>query len=468
MLNSFDNGVLFCRLVHAYNPSLLNLNAVNPNRPRENLEMAFQLIEQHLQIPRMLGVEDLLNPDISSRPDEQCIMTYLSQFPEAFLQRPTPEAIPVGNVQLDSLPVSTPPTEYATSNQFQSQNYDYAQINHHPQQQQHQQQPPMNYGSGNENSNSCSLSSHPSLSNVSDSSTADRSQSSFPQLPIDTNQYHSQQAHQPNPQNLSSTSRYSVTGDLPLPPTMNFDSMSSQNQERNMQNHSNSNHQNHHSHSHSQTHSQQYHSVTHNQSGSTNSISNQQSSNSNSPYSSNTNMEQHQQHQQQPPNRNPYLYDTSGFPDNNNNSNIPQRPPVPSAFSDFNPNLSQNNSNPNMYGSNPNIPSRPPPPSMDAFGLSSNTSNPSLGSNNNNNNNTASPSQQNLDLQRQQKEFEEFKRQREEFERQRQEFERQREEFERARKEQQNQNSPLPDQSHQIQKLQSEVSQLKEVSFLDQ
>ncbi len=49
------------------------------------MELAFDLAEKHLDIPRLLDPEDILAEDADSRPDEQCFMTYLSEFPIAFL-----------------------------------------------------------------------------------------------------------------------------------------------------------------------------------------------------------------------------------------------------------------------------------------------------------------------------------------------------------------------------------------------
>ena len=45
------------------------------------------MAEQQLDIPRLLDPEDVTNPDPQCRPDEQCFMTYLSEFPIAWLQK---------------------------------------------------------------------------------------------------------------------------------------------------------------------------------------------------------------------------------------------------------------------------------------------------------------------------------------------------------------------------------------------
>jgi len=182
---SFDNGIVFCLLVHAYDNSLIDISQLNPNYPRENLQYAFQMIEEHLGIPQMLSPEDMVLPDLASRPDEQCIMTYLSQFPEAFLQRPTPQPLDANAVEFS--PLGGVGGEQGRSGQGQE------------------------YVSPTD-----SLSSHPSLAHMEDSSRMnDRSQSSFPQPPS---------AHEAQ----SPASRYSVGGDLPLPPTVRADAFRSQ------------------------------------------------------------------------------------------------------------------------------------------------------------------------------------------------------------------------------------------------
>ena len=53
--------------------------------PKNNLEKAF-LAAEKLGIPRMLDTEDMINPQFSLRPDEKCIMTYVSEFPVAFVE----------------------------------------------------------------------------------------------------------------------------------------------------------------------------------------------------------------------------------------------------------------------------------------------------------------------------------------------------------------------------------------------
>jgi len=77
----------FCGLVHKYDPRLLNFDALKPEDKEGNLELAFSLAEKHLGIPRLLDPEDIVAENQDSRPDEQCFITYLSEFPLAFLHK---------------------------------------------------------------------------------------------------------------------------------------------------------------------------------------------------------------------------------------------------------------------------------------------------------------------------------------------------------------------------------------------
>jgi len=83
---SWYDGMAFCALVHAMNPSLLDYDSLNPANAKENLTIAFSLAEKHFDIPQLLDPSDITAEDVLSRPDEQCFMTYISAFPVAMLQ----------------------------------------------------------------------------------------------------------------------------------------------------------------------------------------------------------------------------------------------------------------------------------------------------------------------------------------------------------------------------------------------
>lgn len=376
---SFDDGALFCLLVHAYDNSLLDVNRVTQDA-RNNLEMAFQLIEQHLQIPRMLAVEDMTNPDISARPDEQCIMTYLSQFPEAFLKRPTPQAVPVTEIEMPDFPsVSNVPSYNQGS--FDQASYNQGSFN----------QSSFSKGSFNQemekssaSPSTDSLSSHPSISNMSESGSH-LSQSSFPQPP---NSYESTPP-QSKPQ---SHSRFVVGSDLPLPPTVAASSLETQQNP---------------------------------------------ASNVNTPPQSNYSSYSQNPSQPMPS----YAHSPSASFSESMPQTPPQRPPPPSSgFGDF-----FSNSGSSFGSQTP--PQRPPPPS-NAFGDFGFNQPPAQNSFNPSTPPTTSTQQVNdwhekeLELKRRE---EEFRRQQEEFARQKEAHER---EMERLRQEAAASATPSPDVSH--------------------
>lgn len=66
--------------MHSQNPNLINYAALDPSRPSDNLELAFTMAHNEFSIPRLLEVTDVL----TDRPDERCIMTYVSEFAYKF------------------------------------------------------------------------------------------------------------------------------------------------------------------------------------------------------------------------------------------------------------------------------------------------------------------------------------------------------------------------------------------------
>jgi len=90
---SFQDGLAFCALIHSYDPTLLDYKSLDKSNVEENLTKAFEIAEKYLEIPQLIDVVDMLNVDIERRPDEQCIVTYVSEFPRAFATPPGAEKI---------------------------------------------------------------------------------------------------------------------------------------------------------------------------------------------------------------------------------------------------------------------------------------------------------------------------------------------------------------------------------------
>lgn len=78
---SWKDGLAFCALIHRHRPDLLDYDKLHKGDPIHNLNLAFDIAEKHLDIPRMLDAEDMV---YNQRPDEKSVMTYVSCFYHAF------------------------------------------------------------------------------------------------------------------------------------------------------------------------------------------------------------------------------------------------------------------------------------------------------------------------------------------------------------------------------------------------
>ncbi|XP_047677344.1 calmin isoform X2 [Tachysurus fulvidraco] len=77
---SWTSGLAFLAVIKSIDPSLVDMRRAMLRSPRENIEEAFRTAHYSLGIPRLLEPEDIT----LNRPDEQSIMTYVSQFLEHF------------------------------------------------------------------------------------------------------------------------------------------------------------------------------------------------------------------------------------------------------------------------------------------------------------------------------------------------------------------------------------------------
>ncbi|KAL4640977.1 alpha-actinin-2 isoform X2 [Arapaima gigas] len=78
---SWKDGLAFCALIHRHRPDLIDYAKLNKDDPLGNLNLALEIAEKHLDIPKMLDAEDVVN---TARPDERAIMTYVSCYYHAF------------------------------------------------------------------------------------------------------------------------------------------------------------------------------------------------------------------------------------------------------------------------------------------------------------------------------------------------------------------------------------------------
>ncbi|CAH8841985.1 unnamed protein product [Trichobilharzia szidati] len=78
---SFKDGLAFCAIIHRNRPQLIDYHQLDSSDPVKNLNLAFDVAEKHLDIPRMLDSEDMV---ISRKCDERSVMAYLSSYYHAF------------------------------------------------------------------------------------------------------------------------------------------------------------------------------------------------------------------------------------------------------------------------------------------------------------------------------------------------------------------------------------------------
>ncbi|KAL5463195.1 hypothetical protein EMCRGX_G032073 [Ephydatia muelleri] len=78
---SFKDGLAFCALIHRHRPDLIDYDSLKKGNDLYNLNLAFEVAEKHLDIPKMLDAEDIHS---TVKPDERAIMTYVSSYYHAF------------------------------------------------------------------------------------------------------------------------------------------------------------------------------------------------------------------------------------------------------------------------------------------------------------------------------------------------------------------------------------------------
>jgi len=78
---SWRDGKALCALIHRHRPDLLDYSKCKDKTDAENVEWAFQVAEDKLNIPRLLDVEDLAD---TAKPDERSVITYVVQYYHVF------------------------------------------------------------------------------------------------------------------------------------------------------------------------------------------------------------------------------------------------------------------------------------------------------------------------------------------------------------------------------------------------
>ncbi|XP_006839682.1 PREDICTED: calmin [Chrysochloris asiatica] len=86
---SWRSGLAFLAVIKAIDPSLVDMKQALEDSTRDNLEKAFSIAHDALNIPRLLEPEDIM-VDV---PDEQSIVTYVAQFLERFPELETEDFV---------------------------------------------------------------------------------------------------------------------------------------------------------------------------------------------------------------------------------------------------------------------------------------------------------------------------------------------------------------------------------------
>ncbi|CAH8521505.1 unnamed protein product [Schistosoma haematobium] len=78
---SFKDGLAFCAIIHRNRPHLIDYSQLKKGDHIKNLNLAFEIAEKHLDIPKMLDPEDMAS---RKNCDEQSVMAYLSSYYHVF------------------------------------------------------------------------------------------------------------------------------------------------------------------------------------------------------------------------------------------------------------------------------------------------------------------------------------------------------------------------------------------------
>ncbi|KAJ3440695.1 alpha-actinin sarcomeric-like protein [Anaeramoeba flamelloides] len=73
---SWQDGLGFCALIHKHRPDLIDYESLDPKNKEENLNLAFDIAEKELGLPKFLDAEDM----VDVKPDERAVMTYLAEY----------------------------------------------------------------------------------------------------------------------------------------------------------------------------------------------------------------------------------------------------------------------------------------------------------------------------------------------------------------------------------------------------
>jgi len=78
---SWQDGLGLCALIHRHRPDLISYDQLTKDNALQNLNLAFDVAETHLNVPKILDAADIVD---TPKPDERSIMTYIAQLYNVF------------------------------------------------------------------------------------------------------------------------------------------------------------------------------------------------------------------------------------------------------------------------------------------------------------------------------------------------------------------------------------------------
>ncbi|XP_034403187.1 smoothelin [Cyclopterus lumpus] len=82
--SSWKDGIAFCALVHRFFPDAFEYSILNPNKPKENFQLAFDTAERLAGCPPLLEADDLVR---MKEPDWKCVYTYIQEFYRCLVEK---------------------------------------------------------------------------------------------------------------------------------------------------------------------------------------------------------------------------------------------------------------------------------------------------------------------------------------------------------------------------------------------
>ncbi|XP_041826095.1 smoothelin [Melanotaenia boesemani] len=82
--SSWKDGIAFCALVHRFFPDAFEYSILNPQKPKDNFQLAFSTAERLAGCPPLLDPEDLVR---MQEPDWKCVYTYIQEFYRCLVEK---------------------------------------------------------------------------------------------------------------------------------------------------------------------------------------------------------------------------------------------------------------------------------------------------------------------------------------------------------------------------------------------